>query len=247
MIQNKIEVYTYSERGIINSIIYELFYSNDYSKITAILDMIEPPMAIGKIINLKIFIEQSFSGFGDPDLIFLIKNEDKDIAIFIEAKVRAAKKDWNLDNQLKQLKKQLKKFREKKSEYITSNLFSQLYLKQRLFQAIKNNEDLNGRIQLPLGFSPKAGKLGDNVVVNKAFNMLGKLDDFYLVMLIPQHKEGIKDFFNELSNIEYLTETYEGFDVNKIHYLSFEELKDYCKDNLVNSAKIFDYNGEQIV
>jgi len=40
-------------------------------------------------------------------------------------------------------------------------------------------------------------------------------------MLIPQHKKGIKDFFNELSNIEYLTKTYEGFDVNKIHYLSF--------------------------
>ena len=84
MIQNKIEVYTYSERGIINSIIYELFYSNDYSKITAILDMIEPPMAIGKIINLKIFIEQSFSGFGDPDLIFLIKNEDHTIGHVIQ-------------------------------------------------------------------------------------------------------------------------------------------------------------------
>lgn len=243
MDKNNIEVYAYSERGIINSIIYELFYSNGHSKITAILDMIKPPIEVGKIINLKIFIEQSFSGFGAPDLIFFIKNDkNKNIAIIIEAKVRAEKKNWNLNEQLKDLKKRIEK-----KKYIASNLFSQLYLKQRLFQAIKNNEDLNNRIQLPLEFSTTAGKLGNNVVVNKAFDMLRNLDDFYLIMLIPQHKKGIKDFFNELSNIEYLTDTYEGFDVNKIHYLSFEELKDYCKDNLVNSAKIFDYNGKQIV
>jgi len=66
-------------------------------------------------------------------------------------------------------------------------------------------------------------------------------------MLITQHKKGIKDFFNELSNIECLIKTYEGFDAIKIRYLPFEELKDYCKDNLVNSAIIFDYNGKQIV
>ncbi len=52
---------------------------------------------IGIITRVKVLIEQSFSDFGDADIVILTKDSfDNKKAFFIEAKVRVFKKNWNL-------------------------------------------------------------------------------------------------------------------------------------------------------
>ncbi|MDD5689578.1 MAG: hypothetical protein PHQ76_04795, partial [Caldisericia bacterium] len=69
------EIIGYSERGLINSLCYELKYSqNNLQLLNNLLSSVSFPYISGvnfNIAEVKILIEQSFSDFGDADIVLL--------------------------------------------------------------------------------------------------------------------------------------------------------------------------------
>lgn len=119
------KVIGYSERGLINSLIYNIFYSeNNLEKIKRFLSLIFLPnfeetedntniLDFSSIDKAEILIEQSFSDFGDCDLIILLSKNNATIkqAIFIEAKVKTDSiKSWSIQKEYREFCK----FREKR-------------------------------------------------------------------------------------------------------------------------------------
>ncbi len=95
------EVIGYSERGVINSLFHEIKYSqNNIELLNEFLSLISFPSCRlnYQISDAKILMEQSFSGFGSPDIILMVNNNEKKQAIFIEAKVKAFQ-HWNISEE----------------------------------------------------------------------------------------------------------------------------------------------------
>jgi hypothetical protein len=92
----------YSERGIINSLIFSI--GDDKELMDEFIKLINIP----EIEKLKdtakdytILLEQSFSRFGDSDLVIIIhyeKPEDNKV-LFIEGKVKTSSGNWNIQSQ----------------------------------------------------------------------------------------------------------------------------------------------------
>ena len=71
------EILGYSERGLINSLCYELRYSQDNLQLlNNFLSLVSFAYRTVnfQISEAKILIEQSFSDFGDADLVLLVNN-----------------------------------------------------------------------------------------------------------------------------------------------------------------------------
>jgi len=117
------EILGYSERGLINSLFYELKYSpNNLQLLNSLLSLVSFPYqkVNFQISEAKILIEQSFSDFGDADLVLLVSNFKSKQVIFIEAKVKTYQRDyWNI---LEEFKRGVEK-----DKVSSSNLFVQLY------------------------------------------------------------------------------------------------------------------------
>ena len=66
----------YSERGIINALFYEIRYSKQPETLLGeLISKIKFPFLDDfslSVVNSEIFIEQSFSDFGDSDVLILI-------------------------------------------------------------------------------------------------------------------------------------------------------------------------------
>ena len=216
----------YSERGIINSLIFEIggdkALMDGFVKEIGIEGLFKPEQPK----DYEILLEQSFSGFGDADLIVIIEYESCKKVLFIEGKVKTSqRKHWSLH-------KQFNKYNEKKKyNGYSSNLFFQLYLKRLLMKkkdTIKNNRKskIIGRF--------RERKIGENEIVWKAFKKLLKIEKAYYVGLIPSTNKEIYDF--------------EKVNNTGLHFLAWETIHKFCKDNekLEKVVKIFDYNDGQI-
>lgn len=132
------KVLRYSERGLINSFIYELKSSNNTKEILSNflgrIKFTDKKTNIIKIKSYSIMIEQSFSRFGDLDLLILIENE-KGVksSYFIEAKVKTYNsREWQIENQYIKFIDAIEN-----KKLLSSNLFTQLYLKQLLVDSYK--------------------------------------------------------------------------------------------------------------
>lgn len=227
----------YSERGIINSLIFSIGESPEL--MTEFIRKIKLPKSfeLGNPENYTILLEQSFSRFGDADLIIIIhykKPEDKKV-LFIEGKVKTSQGSWKIQTQFdKYVDEEQYETKEKYNGY-SSNLFFQLYLKKLLidYSAVyKNVKDEKGIEE------PKFGdfrKIGKNKVVLDAFELLKcKKENTYYVGLIPTLVEDIKKFNSE--ELDYT-----------ISYLSWETVEQFCRENeLEKVIEIFEYNKGQI-
>ena len=98
------EILGYSERGVINALFYDLLNSPKSKQLNLISELLSNVIFINKkekfnISCCQVFIEQSFSDFGDSDILLLIKNNKKKQAIFLEAKVKTySRNKWHIDN-----------------------------------------------------------------------------------------------------------------------------------------------------
>jgi len=217
----------YSERGIINSLMYNIgedkYLLKEFIKLISIPNNIK----IGEPIDYEILLEQSFSRFGDSDLIIILHyNEPKDnIILFFEAKVKTSQGKWTLTNEFKQYSTN--------SRYKghASNLFYQLYLKELLFEKLSKNPP-NNIIADKLGVSRK---IGENKVVLKAFNKtIGK--QAYYIGIIPQTDLEINNFIKTNNYIS-----------NNYYFVPWEAIHRYCKDNnLQKVLEVFNFNEGQI-
>ncbi len=124
------EVFGYSERGIVNSILYD-------NNAIRILNLIFEKMKFADSEKerplldntTKIFVEQSLSDYGEADAIVT----NNDWIIFIEAKVNAHQ-GWSILKEMKAFSLQLLQNDGVKKN--NSNLIIQLYFKQALMNML---------------------------------------------------------------------------------------------------------------
>ena len=78
----------YSERGMINAIAYEIALAQDGNSLCSdLLSECTFPHSgaqVGTVSEVRLRVEQSFSDFGDMDLLLLLKSQEPH-AVFIEA------------------------------------------------------------------------------------------------------------------------------------------------------------------
>jgi len=219
----------YSERGIINSLIFSI--GEDKQLMREFIKLINIPEIeeSEKIItDYTILLEQSFSRFGDSDLVIILEYEDpKDKKVlFIEGKVKTSQsKKWHLERQFEKFE------REEKYTGSSSNLFFQLHLKKILFDncALK---DFNNGIEEPRYKENR--KIGRNEVVLQAVKFVINCKKAFYIGLIPASEEDIENFGRKTD-----------FD---IHFLSWEKVHDFCvkEEKLKKVIEIFKYNEGQI-
>ncbi len=100
------EIIGYSERGIINSLIFSIGEDkNLMDKFVQLLN-IEELKGMDNPVDYEILLEQSFSGFGSADLIIIIEYKDCKKVVFIEGKVKTSQtRTWSLKRQFEQFDK----------------------------------------------------------------------------------------------------------------------------------------------
>ena len=224
----------YSERGIINSLIFSI--GEDKELMSKFINTItlQESFKLGNPKRYTVLLEQSFSDFGDADLVIIIHYEDEKVeqakdkvVLFIEGKVKTSGSNWVV-------KTQFDKYLQKK-EYkgYSSNLFYQLYFKKQLvdnWAAIKQNK-LDGKKNGIDSFF-RSRKIGNNPIVEKAFSLI-ECKEAYYIGIVPTLQADL-DTFNE--KVDY-----------DMSFLSWEKVEEFCQQNeLTKVLEIFDYNGEQI-
>lgn len=241
----------YSERGVINSLIFSIGGDKD------LMDEFISLIKIPEIEKLKdtakdytILLEQSFSRFGDCDLVIIIhyeKPEDNRV-LFIEGKVKTTNSSWVIETQFKKYIYFKEVDKENKPTDYWSVLFSQLYLKKLL---IENLDDIKNddKFEIETDFLGKR-KIGTNKVVLKAVDLLECSQAFY-VGLIPTSDNKIK-IFKESENYRQKMDF-------EMHYLAWESVDNFCrkhknpneKEELIHPklkkvVDIFEHNKGQI-
>lgn len=220
------EILGYSERGIINSLIFcigeDIALMNKFIKLFKIPELTD----LGFPEDYTILLEQSFSRFGDADLILILhyKNPEHKKVIFIEGKVKTFQaKHWYLNREYLKYNK-----KEKYTGY-SSNLFFQLRLKKLLIDE-KENITTNGFAKESTFNDIR--KIGNNFIVKKAFELINCSKAYY-IGLIPSTEKEIEAF--KLENNTGL------------HFLSWGKVEQFSKENnLEKVIKIFSFNKGQI-
>ena len=238
----------YSERGIINALFYEINYSqHPETLLYDFLSKVKFPFIDDHLIPVEsseVLIEQSFSDFGDSDVLLMINTGKNHISIFIEAKVKSFQRAlWSTDNEYRNFIKGTT------THVNSSNLFTQLYHKVRMVEGLLNGgvPNLQAGIQFPESSSKAVRKIGSNSIVLNAVEMLTNyLDNTFYVAILPDDQTNIENFFKN-EPIHDAPEGYSGWDVSHYGFISWSEVEAFCSENnLQNSLRVFKYNGEQI-
>lgn len=246
----------YSERGMLNSLFYEIYYTQLYDpryaqdKCRLFKDFfyfIRFPFRKDNfnLRDITILIEQSFSDFGDADAVLLIDNDERKQTVFIEAKVKTyRKRPWLIDDEFYRFKDGIAK-----NEVSSSNLFTQLYHKMRLFNTLKRNGigGLQIGVEFPKCSSKGTRKIGSNEIVLKAVNKIEEFSkDAFYVALIPDSAENAKKFFQKKLVLFELPD-FNEWNVKNWGYITWEEVENFCKKNRLNATlDVFKHNRGQI-
>lgn len=250
------EVLGYSERGLINSLFYELKYSEkNLDKLNKLLSLADFPYKENKgdrfnfnISRAKILIEQSFSQFRDADIVLMIENNNKQQIVFIEAKVKTfQRKSWEIFREFNEFDKL-----RKKSGVVSSNLFIQLFLKVELAKTLQLPMEeaiakLQEGIEFPNFSKRNPRKIGENGVVVDAVKECWnyRIEPFFIALL-PEKEVNIEEFYNDnLKNSD--PQNYYGWDIKKLGFITWEQVENFCnKNNFENTLSCFKWNEEQI-
>ena len=235
------EILGYSERGMINSLFYEIFYRDDRNGLMQkLLSTIQFKNDDIKLLvsDSKIYIEQSLSDFGDSDAILLIDGISNKYTVFIEAKVKTSqRKSWSMEEVVRKFEQGLE------HEVDSSNLITQLVYKSWLVKALRDNnwkDIMKNGIDSPIATSKKLRKSGDNKVVARVIATIKEYtSSVYYVALAPNLNNSHM-FFNQLA--EYIN------DINDhVGIISWENIQNFCINNTLNNTKKnFDFNLNQI-
>lgn len=229
---SKMKIIGYSERGIINSLIFSI--GKNIALMNKFIQLINIPELnqLKKPKDYTILLEQSFSRFGDADLIIIVHydNPKHNRVLFIEGKVKTYQvKKWRLNSQFNKLNKIDKLNKREKYNGYSSNLFFQLHLKKLLIDKWAEIKKYGG-VKEPIFKDFR--KIGDNKIVLKAFDLIA-CEKAYYVGLVPSTEKDINEFISENNT---------GF-----NFLSWEKVEKFCKQNeLMEVLDMFKYNSGQI-
>lgn len=215
----------YSERGIINSLIFSIGEQKK-ELLTEFIKLVVCPNSIdiGEPDSYEILLEQSFSQFGDSDLVIIAnyKNPTDKKVIFFEGKVKTLNVNkWSILNQYK-------KFNGPVYNGSSSNLFFQLRSKELLIKNLSGitEADKYGRIR----------NFGTNKIVLSAIKMINQASQYYYVGIIPSDINEIKNFLEN----EYKDEF-------PIQLLAWEAIETFCKQSDLDKViDMFTFNKGQI-
>ncbi|MDY0088994.1 MAG: hypothetical protein RBR78_01365 [Flavobacteriaceae bacterium] len=242
--EKKVEVLGYSERGIINSIVFFL-----REQPTHIQSFIRKLGVEDDFFNddcqYTFLNEQSFSEFGNNDWTIIAEKNGEKRVIFIEGKVKTYGKNFWLKTNFEKLKNG------QTFDGISSNIFVQLYYKYFLTKVLNEESiniefsDLPDILKKNKGNSGKvARKTGNNGIVKKAIEKIKGADKYYYVAILPKtNPNELYDKFEELNktllknqriNIEYVRQVFWG------------DVRDYFEDKSCDIKENFIYNEGQI-
>lgn len=240
-----IEVRGYSERGMINAMIYEMMYSPDgINLLKSLLKLCIFPYSnpnFETIQHAKFRIEQSFSDFGNLDLLILLDGENKQ-AILLEAKVKTYQAThWSISTEWGRFKNVVQGTLPRSK--VVSNLFIQLYRKMCLTRKVK-------AIDMPFQKDAIMSRwsLGNNAIVREAAQELAQYcSNVWYVVLIPDSEENLKHFFEQ--DFETYQPNLPCWDNSSVGYLSWNNIIGLCRrhDNeWEETLSNFTYNDGQI-
>lgn len=229
------DLHGYSERGMIWTLFGEVARRHDASDLLAkLLKQLTPTImdvVVERPIAPTLVIEQSFSDFGDADVLLLLDGQPKR-SVFIEAKV-CCDTAWTLGRELARFKKGSDSVKK-----AFSNLFCQLYAKQRLIETLKCGAVPADGVEFLEGFRRR--KIGKNKVVLRAVDLLHPyVQASTYVALVPD----ATGFDEAVSAFEAITgRTCGGWAV-----LSWAQVEEFCREHsLDQTLKAFEYNRSQI-
>jgi len=242
------EILGYSERGILNSLFFEIRgHSDTLHVINEFLSEISYPYRDVQLEakDVAILIEQSFSDFGDADAVLLIDSEKGKQTIFIEAKVKTwHRHEWLIEEEYKRFKDGIEK-----NKVSSSNLFTQLYHKMRLFEEMRCDWECfrDSEINFPTWSSKSPRKIGGNEVVLGAVKKLsGYLDEAFYISIVPDSSSNLRIFFEDILKSSLPDEIKEN-DVRGWGYIAWEKVEKFCKEfNLTETLRVFEFNRGQI-
>jgi len=247
------EIVGYSERGLVNSLCYELKYAqNNLGLLDDLLSLVSFPYrkVNFKISEAKILIEQSFSDFGDADLVLLVKNGETKQIIFVEAKVKTSQPCyWSIAKEFDKFKGWIRNGNINSPNKSSSNLFVQLYHKVRFISELKysGGKQLQIGINYPKCFKKSIRKIGNNKVVLNAVNeCLAYSKEAFFVALVPDDPKNLKDFYNNTLRC-YKPGGFQGWDIENWGYISWRQVEDYCANyRFKETSENFAWNKGQI-
>ena len=181
---------------------------------------------------LEMIVEQSFSDFGDSDLIIIFNNGIEKNVIFIEAKVKTfSRQKWSIEKEYSEfIHARIENYKN-----ITSNLFRQLGLKHVL--SVESEKNLKNGIMLETklqGTKNGSRKIGNNEIVMKAYDMIKNADKYYYIGIVPSPDSDLIKL-RDNSNDE-------------ISLISWNTIIEYFRiNNNLNVMKVFEYNKGQII
>lgn len=247
-----VSIVGYSERGMINAICADVARSNSASAlIERFLKLIHLPQHIGpspfeRIDSVEIMVEQSFSTFGDPDIVFLLQLLDgTKHAIFVEAKVhtdvragRAISQRWDF----------FQNCLDCEATRRPSGLFTQMYRSQRLIHKLCST-DTRAKKKFFGGT-----KIGRNRVVKKAAekvsSYLENVSQGWVVALLPEPASTLDLFFRgQLANYHPAPAQLPNWDVRNWGFITWEQIDTLClseRNEWMQTLAAFDWNHEQV-
>lgn len=241
----------YSERGVINSLFYEIAYSSCPTELLQkFLDLAWFPTSISigdGLAEAQIFVEQSLSDFGDADTILLLDFTKARTSVFLEAKVKSSQAaKWTLQGEFEDFKQGLNT----KKLLNSSNLFTQLYHKKRFVDGLKSKrgvEELKNGLAFPCCSTKVVRKIGRNPVVRSMVDKIKPYcEEVWYLALVPDTKSNMMDFFQRLVSYQMPTELL-GWDTFRWGGLSWETVSDFCiASGMENTCEVLNFNNGQI-
>jgi len=218
-----VDLIGYSERGMMNAISEDLAHSSDPALVSDFMSQFSfptsPPPDWTEIKQVKILVEQSFSDFGDADMLILIEHKNQSRkAIFVEAKVSSDTNSWKtIEDRWREFLCILDG-----GEGSTSNLLVQLHRKVRLVEKLRNRTD-----QFTTDLLIPRGSLGSNQTVNRAAKLVGDWvgdSDVFFVAILPDTTDALTQFFGEQLLSASLGEKLPCWSVQNLGFLSWHKL-----------------------
>ncbi|MCX5829663.1 MAG: hypothetical protein NTV58_16965 [Deltaproteobacteria bacterium] len=198
------EIMGYSERGVINALFYEIAYSGKSLQLSKeLLTLADCPSLVEfgqSLTEVRVFIEQSLSDFGDADAILLLDAGDKKGVVFLEAKVKSSQRnEWKLKLEFEKFISDCNKGDKKLS---SSNLFTQLYHKHRFLNGLSDIEGLKKGIDFPKCSTKGTRKIGNNPVVLFAVKEIKSYrNNAWYIALVPDTAIAVRDFYCDFSQL----------------------------------------------
>jgi len=245
----------YSERGMVNSLFYEMRCREDGDDLlNAFISLIKFPKYFQdfKITGASIYIEQSYSDFGQADVVLLVENLYKKQSLFIEAKVKtASKRTWSIKDEFEGFSKGIKDYyyvMERGAVYY-SNLLAQLYYKLRMVKAVERDglAEIKRGVNFHECFGKKTRKIGSNKIVLKAVEeLLLYRDESFFVMLVPDTEKNLGNFFRDIK-FNFGSSELKEWDTAQWGYLTWEAVEKFCElHQMTNTLANFEHNRGQI-